>query len=311
VVQIQGRLLRWEDWQALASSCLDEDCDYEMRASSSPQLQKQIRHEVAKKLQAFSMFPYRLEFTERAQIHLSPKLPELEKIKNFLARYGIQVVKDTTSLEMEPLVKVQITVAEVKRSEFLKYGVQWPAGYTAQVLPATSDPTEPLTMSLQALEQNGLGKVLASPNLLCRSGREAEFLAGGEFPIKIINFKLQDVVWKKYGILLRVKPLADAGGRMSISIETEISSIDPDRTVDGIPGLFTNRLQSHFDLSEPKTIALSGLIKKETGEASNGLPGLSRIPILGALFSSKDYRENRTELVIFVRPEVINSEDLP
>lgn len=308
-IAIKGHLQRWEDWETLASQCEENDCHFEMRASINSTLQKKVRQELTKKLQQFSMFPYRIEFTDRVQVHLPPALPQLEKIRLFLSRYGIQVIKDATSLEMQPLVKVQITVAEVKRSEFLKYGIQWPAEYAAQIIPSVANAGINLSASLQALEKNGFGKVLASPNLLCRSGKDAEFLAGGEFPIKIINFKLQDVIWKKYGILLRVKPLADFSGRMSISIETEISSIDPAMSVDGIPGLFTNRVQSHFDLSEPKTIALSGLLKKQTGESQDGLPGLGRIPVLGALFSSRDYREDRTELVIFVRPEIVGSED--
>ena len=108
---------------------------------------------------------------------------------------------------------------------------------------------------------------------------------------------------------MKVKPIADESGRMSISLETEVSSIDDSRMVDGIPGLYTNRVQSYFDLNESKTIALSGLIKSEEGKASEGIPGISRIPILGALFASQDFREHRTELVIFVKPEIVNPDE--
>ena len=67
-------------------------------------------------------------------------------------------------------------------------------------------------MSAQFLESHGIGHVLASPNLICRSGKEAEFLAGGEIPLKIINIKMQDVVWKKYGILLKIQPQGGFSG---------------------------------------------------------------------------------------------------
>jgi pilus assembly protein CpaC len=308
-VMVTGRLQRWQDWDSLASACSSETCEYEMRASVSPEVEKEIRKQLRKKLSQFSLFAYRLELTDRFQIHVSPQLPQVEKISHLMARYGVAVIKDSTSLEMQPLVKVQITVAEIKKEAFLNYGVQWPTSYSAQILPKTENPISPISLELQAMESNGTGRVLASPNLLCRSGKEAEFVAGGEFPIKIMNFKTQDVVWKRYGILLKIKPLADFSGRMSISLETEISSLDTAHTVDGIPGLFTNRVQSHFDLSEPRTIALSGLIKSESGQSKAGLPGLSRVPILGSLFSSKDFRESRTELVIFVRPEIIQEED--
>jgi pilus assembly protein CpaC len=142
---------------------------------------------------------------------------------------------------------------------------------------------------------------------LCRSGKEAQFLAGGELPIKITAHKRQDVVWKKYGVLLKIKPVADFSGRMSIALETEVSTIDTSNTVDGLPGLLTNRIESHFDLKESRTIALSGLIKHQSGQSSQGLPGLSSVPILGSLFASREFRDDKTELVVFVTPEVVDS----
>jgi pilus assembly protein CpaC len=102
-----------------------------------------------------------------------------------------------------------------------------------------------------------------------------------------------------------VKPKADSSGRMSISIDTEISAIDESRKVDDIPAMFTNHVSSHFDLTKPQTIALSGLIKNNETQGYQGLPFLSRIPILGALFSSNEFKDNKTELVIFVRPSIL------
>jgi pilus assembly protein CpaC len=188
----------------------------------------------------------------------------------------------------------------------MQYGLKWPDTYSARILPQGLERTEDLIFNGKALEESGHGKILASPNIICRSGKEAEFLAGGEFPIKILNYKVQDIVWKRYGILLRVKPKADSAGRISLSIETEISTIDKSTAVDGVPGLLTNRVSSHFDLTQPRTIALSGLIKNEDGTSSAGIPYLSRVPILGPLFSSKDFQEKRTELVIFVRPSILS-----
>ena len=130
-------------------------------------------------------------------------------------------------------------------------------------------------------------------------------MAGGEIPIQIIKYRTQEVIWKQYGIRLRVKPVADSSGRMSISIDTEISTLDEATKVDNIPGILTNHVSSHFDLSRPQTIALSGLLKNEEGRSHNGLPYLSRIPILGGLFSSQSYKDFETELIIFVRPSIL------
>jgi pilus assembly protein CpaC len=182
-------------------------------------------------------------------------------------------------------------------------GLAWPSSVTAQVFPTLGVSADPLEAQLNALETRGHGRVLASPNLICQSGQEAEFLAGGEFPIKFVNYKQKEVIWKKYGILLKVKPKADSSGRMNLKIETEVSSIT--EIVDGIPSLATNRVSTTFDLKETKTIVLSGLLKDQNTTSQSGLPWLQRIPILGSLFSSEDYIQKRTELLIFVRPEIL------
>lgn len=307
---VQGRLVRWQDWKALAEACKNKNCQYHMRASMHSQLLQIAEKEIREQLKRMGLPSINLN---QGEVRISEKSPHFLSLQSELSAYGINVSKDSTALDLAPLVRVHITVAEIKKEASLNYGIKWPASYNAQLLPKVSDSGETQLLSLQLLEKTGHGKILASPNLLCRSGKEAEFLAGGEFPIKVLNYKFQDVIWKKYGIVLKVKPLADHSGRMSISLETEVSSIDSSRTVDGIPGLYTNRIQSHFDLSESRTIALSGLIKSEQGRSSEGVPGIKNIPILGSLFASKDWRENRTELVIFVKPEIVNpsEENLP
>ena len=146
--------------------------------------------------------------------------------------------------------------------------------------------------------------LLASPNLMCKSGKEATFFAGGEFPIKTIGEKYGTVVWKQYGINLKIKPLIDSIGQISLEIETEVSSIDKSREIDGVPAMHSHKVSSFFDLTKSQTIILSGLIKSETGTSSEGLPYLSQLPVLGRLFSSKDYLDNKTELVIFVTPKL-------
>ena len=86
--------------------------------------------------------------------------------------------------------------------------------------------------------------------------------------------------------------------------------LDPSHSIEGVPALLTNRIESHFDLKKSRTIALSGLLKSEWFRNSEGLPGLSQIPVLGYLFSSKAYKNDETELVIFVTPEVIQPESI-
>lgn len=222
-----------------------------------------------------------------------------------LASWGLKLRRDDGAVEIAPVVRVEIAVAEIRRARAKNLGVRWPDAISGQILPDGAWVREGLPFNAQAFESEGLGRLLARPNLLCRSGKEAEFMAGGEFPIKTFNYLKQDVVWKKYGILLKVKPKADASGRIALAVETEVSSIDPSRTVEGIPGMLTNRVASHFDLSRPRTVILSGLLKNDESTSREGLLGLSALPILGPLFGSREWKENRTELVIFVRPAIV------
>jgi pilus assembly protein CpaC len=304
-VRVKGHLIRWADWEKLYRACQSKDCDYSMEATMDPSLKSSAQKKIGHFFQQHGLPPQNLMFDEQIQALVSAKGEVSAQSTKILKAFGILPIQSSSNLDLEPMVKVQITVAEVKKAETLNYGIKWPPSYEAQILPSYVQNSKAL-LDIHFLESHGLAKVLASPNILCRSGKDANFFAGGEFPIKILNYKIQDIVWRKYGIQLKVKPQADYSGKMSISLETEVSSIDKANGIDGIPALYSNKIQSHFDLNESRIIALSGLIKNEQAQQSDGLPGLSRLPVLGALFSSKDFSDNRTELVVFVKPEVIS-----
>ncbi len=229
--------------------------------------------------------------------------------KSELSRVGIMALESRQKFEIADNIKVSIQVTEVKKEFGRTLGIKYPGAYSAQVLDEKTVKLIPFDISLNANENEGNIKVLASPNLVCRSGKEAEFFAGGEFPIRILNFKVNDVVWKKYGIGLKIKPLIDSIGQMSLQIDSEVSTIDKSTEVDGIPGIQTHKVSSTFDLIRSRTIALSGLIKNEQGQSSEGLPFLRQIPILGRLFSSHNFRESQSELIIFVTPELLKNEN--
>jgi pilus assembly protein CpaC len=303
---VRGRLLRVQDWVRI-SEAVGKSGAYSFAAQPDPLIQDELTAYFAK-LFADSGLPLPDLQLSPASVRLSSERRDLgQRFERLLAPYGFHIDTNQGSLTLEPLVRVQILVTEIRKTMMRRLGISWPASVQAQLLPSFIAPgkSEALNLQLNALEESGVGRILASPNLLCRSGKEAQFLAGGEFPIKISHRKDSSVIWKRYGVLLKIKPVADFSGRMSIALETEVSTIDNSRVVDGVPGLLTNRIESHFDLKGSRTIALSGLIKQETGNSSSGLPGLGSIPILGNLFSSKDFRDEKTELVVFVTPEII------
>lgn len=304
-VSIKGTLYSLSDWKKIAQKKLR----YQMRAEISESLQQQAQNYFHSLLKKEKLPRLNVIFSESAEVRVHPKSNHLSKYINLFSDYGILVNEDPEVLESAPTVKVQITVAEVSKRFIQEYGIKWPDSYHAQVLSGGTFRENDLEFIANAFENNSYGKILASPNIVCRSGKEAEFLAGGEIPIMMRSYKTQEVIWKRYGVLLKVKPLADSSGRMSISIETEVSTLDMGNKVGDVPGILTNRVSSHFDLTKSKTIALSGLIKSEDGNDSAGLPILSRIPILGALFSSKKFQDRQSELVIFVRPVILDEDD--
>lgn len=229
------------------------------------------------------------------------------KIKYTYNQVGLMTGLSNQKIEIADNIKVEIRIVEVKKEFLNTLGIRWPNSYTAQVIPNHLPKNiDPFEVSLEANERSGDMTILASPNLICRSGKEASFFAGGEFPIRLTSLRQSSVQWKKYGINLSIKPLIDSAGQISLELETEISTLDKSREIDGIPAIHSHKVSSHFDLINSKTIALSGLVKNESGVSSEGLPYLSQIPVLGSLFSSKSFLENKTELLILVKPELMD-----
>lgn len=307
--EVHGRLQRWEDWLTLRNHCQKMECSYHLMANMDESLRQRALDNLHQQLKSMQLPGLLVQTRKGWRITLSPDHPQFQELIQALEPWGIQIVREKNLVDQNPLVRVQIDVAEIKRSKVRSIGIDWQNFYSAQLLPKVEGGT--YEVMLQSLEQKGEGRILASPNLLSRSGSEAEFLAGGEFPIKIVHLGSRDVVWKRYGILLKVLPTADRTGAVSLSLTTEISSIDDSRTVDGVPGIVSNKVQSHFNVKQSQTIALSGLIQNSSGASLRGLPGLADLPILGSLFRSTDFRENQSELVIFVRPEILDLDSQP
>lgn len=303
-LEIQGTLLRFSDWLAIAELSREHQGEYVFRAKAHADVAaeamehfRRVAHSHGLPILRFSASP---EFTAHLPLGSATLGKTAERI---LSPYGIKVMTSGAELSIQPLVRTRVILAEVSKSFSRTFGVQWSNEYKAQLIPKLHQ-TEDFIATLKALEAEGRAQILASPNLLCRSGGEARFHAGGEFPIRMIGRHSQDVVWKPHGVLLNVRPKADFQGTISVELETEVSLIDMANAVEGVPAIKKSSVKSHFDLPGKRTIALSGLLRKELGESSEGLPLLSQIPVLGRLFSSKNYLNHRSEMVVFVTPEI-------
>ncbi len=167
-----------------------------------------------------------------------------------------------------------------------------------------------ITSRLNLGISNGDVRVLASPELTAKSGGKARLQVGGEVPIPVSGaFGATNVIFKSYGVILSIDPEIDANDVITAKISTELSQIDPAVSVSGIPGFLTRNTSTEVSLKQGEIVALSGLVNSEMSNAIDRVPAISRLPILGQLFKSEDFRNNKTELVVLLEPEIINAGD--
>ena len=160
------------------------------------------------------------------------------------------------------------------------------------------------------LKGNGLVKILAEPTLIAISGQTANFLAGGEFPIPDIDDDGNvGVDFKPYGVELGFTPTVMSAKRISIKVEPVVSELDFSvaTTIGGavVPGILARRASTMVELADGQSFAIAGILQETTRENLSKYPGLGDIPILGALFKSKSFQKNETELVIIVTPHLV------
>lgn len=168
-----------------------------------------------------------------------------------------------------------------------------------------------VTSTFQALQENGLVRTLAEPTLTAISGEQAKFLAGGEFPVPTGRDITGNIIieFKPFGIALAFTPVVMSEGRISLRVGVEVSEIDNQLTVQlqniTVRGLRTRRADSTVELPSGGTMVLAGLLHEQTRTSISGTPALLNLPVLGALFRSRDYQRNQTELVVTVTPFIV------
>lgn len=161
---------------------------------------------------------------------------------------------------------------------------------------------------VRALESQDLATILAEPTLTAISGAPANFHAGGEYPYTVCrdngnNANYCDVEFKPFGVSLAFTPTVLSGGRIGLNVRTEVSDI-VDKVL-GNPVLDTRNAQTSVEVPSGGSVMLAGLIRDVNAQKLRGTPGLKSIPVLGALFSSRDYQRNQTELVVIVTPYLV------
>jgi pilus assembly protein CpaC len=162
---------------------------------------------------------------------------------------------------------------------------------------------------IQALEERGLVRRLAQPNLIALSGDTASFLAGGEFPFPVAQQNdTITIEFKQFGVGLGFTPTVLADGLINLKIAPEVSEIDPTQNiqVNGtvVPGLVVRRAQTTVELRDGQSFAIAGLLQSTNIKNQSELPWIGRVPVLGTLFRSAHYQKQETDLVVIVTPHL-------
>jgi pilus assembly protein CpaC len=174
-----------------------------------------------------------------------------------------------------------------------------------------------LAATIKALQSNNILEILAEPNLMTQSGKEASFLAGGEFPYPVVQASTGvsaiTIQFKEFGIRLNFTPTLSPDGIIHLKVKPEVSSLDFSNglVIQGfsIPALVTNRVESEMDLRDGQSFAIAGLLDNRVTELLEKIPGIGDIPVLGKLFQSRSITKSKNELLIVVTPRIVQPLD--
>jgi pilus assembly protein CpaC len=265
--------------------------------------------------------------------------------------YAPNKVVNLLSLASAQEVMLEVRFAEVNRSALSQIGVNWDVlsdngklkGISGGGASLTPDPTTGqgvlthgaitdsfgiisrafrafganFNVTLDALERKGAVTTLAEPTLVALSGETASFLAGGEFPVPVVQGSggngtggtAISVEFKPFGVSLAFTPTVLADGVINLVVEPEVSSIDPSASIVinnlTIPGLQTRRAKTVVEMRDGESFALAGLLRRDFQDTIRQVPLLGSIPIIGALFRSTGFQHQETELVIIVTPRLV------
>lgn len=242
-------------------------------------------------------------------------------------------------------VMIRVTVAEVQRDVIKQLGIDLSGSFNTGTAVVNFNQTNPfsafgqslsnssvsgtirnVTATLKAMERAGVVRTLAEPNVTVVSGETGLFVAGGEFPVpnglscdttKSPPVCQQQIDFKKFGVSLSFTPVVLGEGRISLKVGTEVSDLSSENAITlGVPGtnqtltvpsIRARRAETVIEVPSGGSLAMAGMIQEQTKQQINGFPGLQQLPILGALFKSRDYINKQTELMILATPYVVRS----
>jgi len=215
------------------------------------------------------------------------------------------------------------TIAGVSTGQYSPPGISLPAAGSASTATISNQlnlfaflPGLNLGATLEALETKGVVQVLSEPNVMATNGKQASFLAGGEYPYPVVQGTSAGgagavtIEFKEYGVRLNFVPTITPRGSIRLQVAPEVSSLDFTNAIEisgfDVPAIDTRKMKTEVELSDGQSFAISGLLDNRDTEAYSKIPFLGDIPILGKLFQSMQKTRTNTELIVIVTPEIVS-----
>ncbi|HVY57531.1 MAG TPA: type II and III secretion system protein family protein [Xanthobacteraceae bacterium] len=273
----------------------------------------------------------------------APDAPTVERVVNIARQFGPEIINSIQVMQAQQ-VMLEVRFIEMSRQASRELGVQWnvqsnngrfianigdrssalPISTVASTAAGVLSGTAPFgfvigkligsgleaDVLINALEEKGLARSLAEPNLVALSGDTASFLAGGEFPVPVPgNLGAVTIDYKRYGVGLAFTPTVLSGGLVNLKIEPEVSQLDTSHPVQvagiSVPPLIVRRASTTVELRDGQSFVIGGLLQSTGQTAQQQLPWIGDVPVLGTLFRSAAYQKNETDLAIIVTPRIV------
>ncbi len=249
------------------------------------------------------------------------------RAKTIAERYAPGGVSSTLTVEAAQQVMLEVRILEASRDSLKDFGVNLSVANNSGIVfgsglglignnPAqgalrvqTNVGTASIDLTLQALEEKGIIRTLARPNLAAISGEEATFLAGGEFPYPVpAGVGEVTIEFKPFGVNLKFTPTVQDSGLIRLKVAPEVSALDPTNALRigtyELPALTVRRASTTIELRDGESFAIAGMFQQDYVNAVRQLPWLGDIPVLGTLFKSGRWKRSETELLILVTPRL-------
>lgn len=309
-VRLTGRILVLPDLEALETFSI-EKMNYLNEMNVDSLGKKSVEQFLNQKLRDQGLDPGGWSFKPHWAHHLPDTMEKKAKhYRRVLKNFGVTVELGTNFSVQKKRTRIKVFIVQTTNNFHRKLGISPPTSVQGQVLVHQGRPQwdGETSFGASAIEDNGWGRILASPTLVVSNGESAHFHSGGEYPIPVSNTFVASVTWKKYGILLDAQPTWMRDGRVNLDIQTEISFLDHSQGgADGVPALVKSELKSNFQLKNKQILLISGLMRARSFSNRSGWPWLQQIPILSSLVSEK--RKGRSELNVVFFVQVL--EDAP